>query len=47
MIEVGAGITFGAGITLGNEPAIVTIYYFVTEDDSLLITQNDFNLIAE
>jgi hypothetical protein len=47
MIEVGGGITIGAGITLGDEPAVVTVYYFTTEDGSFLITQNDFNLIAE
>jgi hypothetical protein len=47
MIEVGGGITIGAGITLGDEPALVTVYYFTTEDGNFLITQNDFNLIAE
>jgi len=47
MIEVGAGITFGAGITLGNVPAFETVYYFITEDDVFLITENDFNLIQE
>jgi hypothetical protein len=47
MIEVGGGITIGAGVTVGDEPALVTVYYFTTEDGSFLITQNDFNLIAE
>jgi hypothetical protein len=47
MIEVGAGITIGAGITLGDVPAFETVYYFITEDDQQLITENDFNLILE
>lgn len=47
MIEIGAGITIGAGVTIGSEPALVIVSYFVTEDDNLLITQNDYNLIAE
>lgn len=47
MIEVGAGITIAAGITLGDVPAFVVVYYFITEDDLQLITENDFNLIEE
>jgi hypothetical protein len=47
MIEIGAGITIGPGIILGDTPAFIVVYYFVTEDDQQLITENDLNLIEE
>jgi hypothetical protein len=48
MIEVGAGISIGPGITLGDVPVFVTITQFITEDSAnFLVDQSDNNFIEE
>lgn len=47
MIEVGAGITIGPGIVLGQVPAIVTITDFITEDNFYLVSESGNNFIEE
>jgi hypothetical protein len=48
MIEVGAGITIGPGITLGNVPVFVSITDFVTEDGlNFLVDESNNNFIEE
>jgi hypothetical protein len=47
MIEVGAGITIGPGITLGQVPVFVTITDFISEDNLYLITEFGDNFIEE
>lgn len=47
MIEVGAGIVIGPGITLGQVPAIVIITDFITETGVYLVSESDDNFIEE
>lgn len=48
MIEIGAGITIGGGIVLGQVPAIVTITDFTTEDSLyFLVDESGNNFIEE
>ena len=47
MIEVGAGITIGPGIVLGQVPVFVTVTDFITEDSLYLIDESGNNFIEE
>jgi hypothetical protein len=47
MIELGAGITVGPGIIIGDTPVFFTANLFVTEDDNFLIAETDQNFIEE
>ena len=47
MIEIGAGISIGPGIVIGQVPAIVTITDFITEDSNYLISETGDNFIEE
>jgi serine acetyltransferase len=47
MIEIGAGITIGPGIVIGNRRAIVVITDFITEDSNFLISETGENFIEE
>ena len=45
MIEIGPGITVGAGIILGDIP--VAIADFVTQDDNSLISETGDQFVTE
>jgi hypothetical protein len=47
MIELGAGITVGPGIIIGDTPVFFTANLFVTEDDNFLISEINQNFIEE
>jgi hypothetical protein len=47
MIELGAGITVGPGIIIGDTPVFFTPVFFVTEEDNFLISETDQNFIEE
>lgn len=47
MINIGAGITIGPGIVIGNTPAIIIITDFITEDSNFLISETGENFIEE
>ena len=48
MIEIGAGIIVGPGITIGDKPVFVVITNFVTEDGlNNLISQTGDQFILE
>jgi hypothetical protein len=47
MIEIGAGITIGGGIIIGDTPAFFTTNYFITEDGNQLSTEDGNKLIEE
>lgn len=48
MIEIGGGIEIGAGITLGDVPAIIQYDYFVTQNGvDNLVTQNNDPFVEE
>lgn len=43
MIEIGNGITIGAGITIGDVPVFIVTNFFVTQNgvDNLVTETND------
>jgi len=47
MIELGAGITVGPGIIIGDTPVFFDPVFFITEDNNFLISQIDQNFIEE
>ena len=47
MIEIGAGISIGPGITIGQVPVFVTITDFITEDSNYLVSESGDNFIEE
>jgi len=47
MIELGAGITVGAGIIIGDVPVFFTPVFFITEDENFLISETNQNFIEE
>lgn len=47
MIQIGAGITIGPGIVIGNKAAIVVINDFISEDSNFLISETGDNFIEE
>lgn len=48
MIEIGGGIEIGAGIVIGDVPAIIVYDYFVTENGTdNLVTQNNDPFVEE
>jgi len=47
MIDIGPGITIGAGIVIGNKAAIVVITDFITQDSNFLISETGDNFIEE
>ena len=47
MIELGAGITVGPGIIIGDVPVFFTPTLFITENDTFLVSETDQNFIEE
>jgi len=45
-IEIGPGITLGAGLSIG-EGALLPVFFIATEDSNDLITEAGDNLITE
>ena len=45
-IEIGPGITLGAGLSIGEGAASI-VYFIATEDSNDLITEAGDNLITE
>lgn len=47
MIELGAGITVGPGIIIGDTPVFFVPVFFDTENDNLLVSETGQNFIEE
>lgn len=47
MIEIGAGITIGGAVIIGDYPAFTTYNYLITEDSNNLTTETGDDFIEE
>jgi len=47
MIEIGAGITIGGAVIIGDVDAFTTYNYFITEDSNNLTTETGDQFVEE